>query len=262
VAWKCTEEKLSSATEKTRRIWLEERAHDAALEKGLKYYINNILPSSYKRSDEEKVLAPLPSGAACYTNGRKTGGTAAALAKLYTDYLTRTTIDANLDGATPSWAVRAGKSFTAEDTANQFQDAEVLRDIEDGIPFVPPQGVIEQIYLDSCACQMRPLALDEMGGKVRVATLHPAEEVQTARRITADWLRQLRGYVMTRDMLRGEDVVIDQQDRESKLYSADLSSATDYINHKLARYVGRLLCTKFGRLRDIPLVHKLFGPKV
>jgi hypothetical protein len=100
-----------------------------------------------------------------------------------------------------------------------------------------------------------------MGGKVRVVTLHPAEEVTVARGITALWLRGLRRCVTTRDMLRGRQVVIERQCKRSKLYSADLSAATDYIPHGLAIHVGRKLCELLKRPEDVPIVERILGQK-
>jgi len=109
---------------------------------------------------------------------------------------------------------------------------------------------------------LAPLPVSELGGKTRVATLHPAEEVHSARRLTQLWLRALRGLVTTRDSLKGNPVTIERQDEDALIFSADLSAATDHIDHGLAQLVAEELCIKLGRPHDIDLAKKLFGPKL
>jgi len=92
-------------------------------------------------------------------------------------------------------------------------------------------------------------------------TLHPAEEVTCARRLTQLWLSRLRKLCTSRPMLKAEEVVLEPQCRASKLYSADLTAATDYIPHDLAQHVARLLCERLKRPCDLSICQKLFGPK-
>jgi len=92
---------------------------------------------------------------------------------------------------------------------------------------------------------LKPLAIREMG-KIRVVTLHPAEEIHLARKTTSEWLRHLKRVVTTRDMLRNRPINIRQEAEGSQLFSADLTAATDYVPHKVAQHVVHLLCDKLG----------------
>jgi hypothetical protein len=126
----------------------------------------------------------------------------------------------------------------------------------------PSNRIVRRDYLAMSPIQpLKPLPLEEAGGKVRVATLHPAEEVQVARQLTSLWLRGLKRCMTTRDMLTGQKVVVHRQNRQSLAYSADLSAATDYIPHELAKFVGQTLCEVLDRPQDIPFVNNIFGPK-
>jgi len=147
---------------------------------------------------------------------------------------------------------------TVEGTFEAFERA---ADILDGKAFLPNTYAITRRYLNSGTPEVRPLALHEMGGKIRVASLHPAEEVMVARRLTQLWLNQLGRLITTRSMLRNEEVVLSRQSRDSVLFSADLSAATDYIPHELAQDMARNLCQRLKRPWDVPVAEKIFSAK-
>jgi hypothetical protein len=131
-----------------------------------------------------------------------------------------------------------------------------------GVERLPERHEIRSVYLESEDYQkMEPHTITQIGGKTRTITIHPAEEVQVARELTACWLSVLRQTVVTRDSLNGHTVAIRPQTADSLAFSADLSKATDYMPHALARYVGLCLCNKLNRPQDIPVVNKLFSPK-
>jgi len=126
---------------------------------------------------------------------------------------------------------------------------------------IPEYSLTRKAYLRSGVQELRPHPLEEMGGKIRVVTLHPAEEVQCARTLTKLWLRGLKRCVVTKDMLTGKEVRLERQTGNSRMFSADLTAATDYIDHSLARHIGLKLCEVLHREEDVPLVEKIFSPK-
>lgn len=115
--------------------------------------------------------------------------------------------------------------------------------------------------------RIRAVPLAEMGGKVRVASLHPAEEVHLARHLTARWMPVLKHLKCHRDLLRGREITLlpliprDQQS-EPELFSADMAASTDPIPHDIARQVWAFMMEK-GRepawVREAG--HKILGPK-
>jgi len=120
---------------------------------------------------------------------------------------------------------------------------------------------------------VRPLALEEIGGKTRLATLHPALEVWVARRLTQLTLPTLKGLCWTRDSLTGichgqtelfrRTLPGQPELTTAKLYSADLSAATDHIPFGVARKVMNWLTEK--RLVNhhkwqTDIIPLLFGP--
>lgn len=119
-----------------------------------------------------------------------------------------------------------------------------------------------EIYRERGEPGVRPVAIPEMGGRIRVASLHPVEEVLTARAITGKMLAALKGWVTTRAMLRAEEVRLQPSSPQAKLFSADLSKATDYIGHRLAQRVGAMLCEKLGLTDDLDDLTRILGPKL
>ena len=93
-----------------------------------------------------------------------------------------------------------------------------------------------------------PVALPEMGNKIRLASTHAADEVWVSRRLTQMWLPTLRKLAPSRQTLRGEGVKLKRKGSSrnvrTQLYSADLSAATDWIHHSTARRVARVLNKK------------------
>jgi hypothetical protein len=116
---------------------------------------------------------------------------------------------------------------------------------------------------DTSLQPLKTVAIPEKGGKIRVATTHPAHETVLARLLMARFIPKLKGWVTTRRALRDEEIIIDRSSANSRIYSADLSKATDRIGHKLARQVWKVLCV---RLREPTWVHetgyRLLGPKM
>lgn len=157
-------------------------------------------------------------------------------------------------------AAGGGYQFSDDEVLSMFYAFDNACDLlEDPQP--PTQAQVRKAYLESeMNPPLQPLPLGEMGGKVRVATLHPAEEVQCARIITKKWLASLRQCVTTKDVLLGREVNIERESKDAILYSADLSAATDFIDPDLAQQVGLLLCERINP-DDKPVVEKIFSPK-
>jgi hypothetical protein len=82
-----------------------------------------------------------------------------------------------------------------------------------------------------------------------------------ARRVTATWLGKLRGFHTFKDILLGEEVELHTSAKNAQLFSADLSAATDHIDHYLAKYVAELFNRKIGRPDLIEITDKIFSNK-
>jgi hypothetical protein len=242
---------------------------------------------------------PHPSTKACLELSSPKGGTAATMYHQMTRYYLQKLEESGVwdesqyyedDGSDiqfartmdPSWAAIAESGETVPTLRNllgsivnsQAEDAWELAmlasDIIHGTPRPPTKIETFRIYQslldEQGVTPLKPLAIKEMGGKVRVATMHPAVEIQMARWLTKIWLPVLKKANMSRDMLHGNDFLIlkhDKRFRNSFLYSADLSAATDHISHHLAQTAGKILNKCLG-IDELPLfdtlIKNLFGP--
>jgi hypothetical protein len=118
-----------------------------------------------------------------------------------------------------------------------------------GIDVAVPEGR----YINDCILMSRqvpyprikPLALKERGGKIRVASIHDPHDAWLGQVLTNAWLPVLKRLGTTQAMLRGKEIKL-RANRPGKeehfLYSADLKAATDYVGHDLARFVWKLMC--------------------
>jgi len=84
---------------------------------------------------------------------------------------------------------------------------------------------------------LRPITVPELGGKVRIATMHPAVLVYTARDMTSRLLPGIRHLLPLRDVMGNRPIRITSTGPRAKVYSADLSKATDYMPHKVAQAI-------------------------
>jgi hypothetical protein len=100
----------------------------------------------------------------------------------------------------------------------------------------------------------------ELGGKIRIGTLHTVAEVLLARIVTARWLGQLRKVVTVRDILKARPVKLESTEGDADIFSADLSAATDNIPHGLAQHVARRLYERCGAPCELPDLLRMFGP--
>uniref|UniRef100_A0AAT9H867 RNA dependent RNA polymerase n=1 Tax=Rhizopus microsporus narnavirus 4 TaxID=3156535 RepID=A0AAT9H867_9VIRU len=84
-----------------------------------------------------------------------------------------------------------------------------------------------------------PIAIEELGQKVRIATKHPAALAHFSRCMAARLLPVLKRERVFRRILHGDQVHIRGPPVPHKVYSADLTAASDYIEHDLGRAVLR-----------------------
>jgi hypothetical protein len=96
---------------------------------------------------------------------------------------------------------------------------------------------------------LTPVAIAEMGDKIRLASTHGAREVWISRRLNQLWLPTLKRNRLSRDMLKGRTITLSRSKgkgnpRKALLYSADLSAATDYIPHELGIVLAKWLNSK------------------
>jgi hypothetical protein len=259
VGWIVSKDELDSAERSTVEAWGKKR-NVANVYRRLQIYIDQLPLAPF--DDGEIPEWPIPTDAACLSHSTREGGTMQALVEL-TTRVKLERLDFLFTGIQqPTYKEALTGVFPAEAVEDLFIDFDDVADITEGIGSLPDPLIAVQEYLERTEPALRPLPICEMGGKVRVVTLHPAEETFVARRITSIWLRRLRNCVTSRAMLRNQEVVLERQSVDSKIYSADLHKATDYIDHDLARNLARMLCVKLHRHGDIPIVEKLFGPKM
>jgi hypothetical protein len=93
---------------------------------------------------------------------------------------------------------------------------------------------------------LTPVAIAEMGDKVRLASTHGTREVWLSRRLNQLWLPTLERVHRTRYSLAGQPVRLLRDRRKGNprkalVYSADLSAATDYIPHEVGQKIARAL---------------------
>jgi hypothetical protein len=270
VDWYVPQEQLEKAVLECKKRWMTERKWDTDLAGRLKQYIKLLPIKHHKDAKPQEIL---PSCSATLSTPRHKGGAAAELISNHFKRLS-TKVDVTLtrweqrslpyvssDLPPLSYAERAGGGPPPVTPVELHRTTQEWMEFKEN-PHLPTYKTIREVYLKQSSIQpLKPHPLQEMGGKVRVISLHPAEETHVARTITKRWLGALKRCVTTRDILRGKEVVLEPQCKQSYAYSADLSAATDYIPHSLAQHVAIQLCDVLERPEDIPLVERLFGPK-
>ena len=264
VWWKVSNELLNTSVQKVRSIWQTKASLNRKEQhfRRLKEYITNVLPVT-KLTDAELSRWPLPNDHAVLEKSRRQGGNAAHLMEMANQdrIIDFDEIHALLDpDPTLSQVVKGEVGVMDVLPPHIFQhltgEPEVL---------VPVGEDIRLRYTGSRdPTPLRPMPLVEKGGKVRVVTLHPADEIHCARRLTNLWLSRLEKFAVTRQMLKNIPVELEPESRrgqKAQIYSADLSSATDYFDHELATHVGITLCEALGQDDlDVETVKRLFGP--
>jgi hypothetical protein len=261
-ALQATPSSLHSSVENAKEAWMEERKWDSRLIPAIDHFFEQLpLP---RFLDGAPLPDPLPSRNACLTHTQNEGGTAAALGERRVRELAEIVEVICNDGwIEDSYAGAVLGSPDDEKVIEIFDSFEILADVTEGLQTnLPHIDHVRRWHLKLDPASLRPHPLEEMGGKIRVITVHPAEEVQVSRQLTAMWLSSLRGLVTTRDMLQGREVELERTDSKSLLFSADLSKATDYIPHSLALHFARRLSERLGREEDIPHLERIFSPKL
>jgi hypothetical protein len=97
-------------------------------------------------------------------------------------------------------------------------------------------------------CKICPVVQPD--GKIRVATLHSSSVVWVARNLSNLLLPYLKRIGFSRAMLRNEVVVLENNDPQALLFSADLSKSTDPISIPLARSVLHAVIDVAGDMPD------------
>jgi len=82
----------------------------------------------------------------------------------------------------------------------------------------------------------KPVAIEELGQKVRIATMHPGTLAYFSRAMAARLLPVLKRMRVTRRILHGDTIHLRGFCR-AKIYSADLSAASDFIRHDIGQKV-------------------------
>lgn len=110
------------------------------------------------------------------------------------------------------------------------------------------RGLLETSMYDISTSQhpVRPVAIPERGGKVRVASIHPASHTYLANQLNRRLIPILRSVRATRRRLNGQTVML-RRDAPRRgetqeplyVYSADWSKASDYMPHKVAQTILR-----------------------
>jgi hypothetical protein len=278
VWWEVRETDQNASVMKTVEVWNSKAQVADKHFEGLTKYME-VLPIR-KLRDEEKTRWPLPNDHAVLEKSRRQGGNAAALVEAESGENMAASVedfhDLVSDLLEDDYAdvVRGTSKLDGPHPSHQATFAKIDEVLTDGVAHYI-SGTGKTCLPDGAACRRRyikedsptplkPLPLVEKGGKVRVVTLHPADEIHNARRLTSLWISQLRHFAVTRQMLTNTPISLEKQStgrRKACVYSADLSRATDYIDHRLATHVGLLLCEKLGMDdEDKRVVKRMFGP--
>jgi hypothetical protein len=100
-------------------------------------------------------------------------------------------------------------------------------------------GPIDLIFDEMRRPKAIPIPIEELGQKVRIATKHPAALAHFSRCMAARLLPCLKRERVFRQVLHGDQVHIRGPPVPHVVYSADLTAASDYIEHDLGRAVLR-----------------------
>jgi hypothetical protein len=197
--------------------------------------------------------APIPGLTASLEHSRRLGGVEATVAETYAQVMhTRKT--SRLLGPPPKSATTPGVPWgdpeTRFDPHTRVKQAVERKALKPGqllqslvVDELRPDPVqaIDACRSDTLSFVDRPppirtLPLNELGGKIRVASIHPGTLAHLGRvynRRLIPILTRMRAHKWT---LWGKPVRL-QGKKGALLYSADLSKATDRIDHQLAKQV-------------------------
>jgi hypothetical protein len=260
--WEMSEKKVQKAREEAIGRWTKARPVNRALLAEIDRYIDR-LPLDPPTVEFQPVT---PNDKACLGYPRNKGGQAAAAKKLVDDELEaqyQAARDNFTRAASGTWSEKVG--HVDHSSVVETLQRVTIEQRETSIMGPTNTQVLDaakkkfRSQTDHAPPPLEPTAITELGGKVRVVTLHSVEEVVTARNVTAHWLKALRRVVTVRDSLRGEDIVLESLEN-GKLFSADLSAATDYIDHEVAQRFALRLHERIGGPVELDLILRMLGP--
>jgi hypothetical protein len=262
IDWRVSEKVVRRAEEEAIARWQQDKVYDRALLDDIDEYIDR-LPLSTPRMEP---LAATPNDHSVIGCSRKKGGQAKAskdmvMAELESEY--NVCRDLFTLTASGSYAGAVGGGNTENIVRNLQTVTLQQRSVYQHGP--EPAQVLKAARSkfaraeDGPLPRIEPAPLVELGGKVRIVTLHSVEEVMLARNITSCWLSQLRKVVTTRDMLRNRPVTL-RTTEDGDIFSADLSAATDHIPHEVAQRVALRLYERIGAPCDKQDLLRMFGP--
>jgi len=216
-----------------------------------------------------KPQAVTPNDRACIGYPRKKGGQAAAAQKLAYDELERD-YEAARDAFTRAASGTYSEAASFVDHSNTVRNLQsvTLLQRETSTNGTTPEQALEMAtrkfqreYFIASVPPIEPCAITELGGKVRVVTLHSVEEVLIARNLTAHWLSQMRRVITTRDILTNSPITLESTEN-GDLFSADLTAATDYFPHEFTQHVAKRLVEKIGTPPGVTheIVQRIMGP--
>jgi hypothetical protein len=244
--------------------WLEvpEQTSAETLKSLHKWIINRL---RYVTKNGEKGMLevpwPIPAETACYE-----GGTCSA--QLYEEYNTKSEIQvverpdeiAESIQYYRSWkAARVEQAERARvrkehgprmDETGRIDGAGFMLGIQfnvhagkSGLKPTPTAEEIGKYALEKTARlgpqPFRACAIKELGGKVRVATIHTAAQMHAARVLSQRTLGALKRIGMFKKILKGEKTELkrDTHSALARLFSADLTAATEYLRFDVNRTV-------------------------
>jgi len=221
------------------------------------------------RMDERTI--PIPGGSACYEQSIQKGGSAYVY-KMYTSRspkereqdarnraITRLTAkwtEVSYEGGNPEYSGLPIPWGDQEDITEDY-----IRECTEGLWDSHPALISEERralmftrrrrtaaeHFRACLLESKNHRVGRLApiitpdGKIRVASVHSAPVSWAARAMTKVLLPLLKGFAVTKDILRNEEVELEAPaiwDAESLIvYSADLSKSTDPISIELSRFV-------------------------
>ncbi|BDF97660.1 RNA-dependent RNA polymerase [Rhizopus oryzae narnavirus 1] len=249
---------MKDATSKAVERWtgLYEMLEES-LEKRLRDYSFNLFRRQASNTNESgSALAPLVASKACVERSASEGGCIAALRELHIraqrclfDKANPQEFDplpgqerGERKGSSPKMrlehlariATGAGRKIVPTSPLLAYQTSRFYAS-----RFHPAGKTGSKITLlpDSIRRKtVKPICIEELGQKVRVATMHPAALAHFSRCMAQRTMPLLKRERVFRKILHGDSVTI-RGVKTAEVYSADLSAASDYIDHKLGQAV-------------------------
>uniref|UniRef100_A0AAT9H812 RNA-dependent RNA polymerase n=1 Tax=Rhizopus microsporus narnavirus 2 TaxID=3156533 RepID=A0AAT9H812_9VIRU len=262
-----TDHLQASAVQEAIDRWtgLYEKLEDG-LEEKLEEYTYQLLSSLASNSTESaSALAPLVAPKACLETPSSKGGCIKAIRELH-ERAQRCMFDvANPSPIEPSLGLARGVRGRGMHRLNLEHLARIDRGSRRKLQATTPLAAFQtaRFYASRMApaCQevdpitllpdrlrrrtVKPIAIEELGQKVRVASLHPAALAHFSRGMAQRTMPLLKRCRVFRKVLYGDTVRV-RGVRFARLYSADLTAASDYISHSIGQAVLRGIARALG----------------